>query len=741
MVTEITEHESMRGEAGLSRKLPSRKFPEAAFLESLHLSDYERSFFQDEYGRGLDYYLCRLDRLMLRGKRVLDAGCGIGQWSLALSHRFDCVDGIDIKGHRLETFQKVVDWGNYDNISIKEGSITQLPYEGNTFDAIFCYGVIMFTPIRESLQEFYRVLTPGGRIYVCLNADGWFEHLLSTQTEPKANRYVRQILARTAIERAQPGQMPDNAEFVSDSAKALVAFEAIMAEHGRDYWRIVRHSPGFGGYLRRKMEKNSSLKRLLLRCEKHTGIAGRDTFIAALSSHALDNGKKVEPKFYTRLLTAFGLLEMGTDISQSLADGDPTRAYEPAELDDLVHRAGFTHFQWAAEGTLICDTRIPEPEPIYAATLNGKRSVWEALFEKPDIQPSRMSPAQHLAEAVLASQQRVHITAVNDPIVSSGSRRSYPIELYRLAEQRARLVGQDQHLDFLAATLCEGADSETEKFRRLLVFVQQALYRDPVSQPLNDLGKLPTENPVAILMTHRGRCGHAATVLSALLAKVGIESEKLALKKHISLKAWVNHRWVLAEADIFKNGVIPTGPSGDLLTIEEVEQRPTRLDVFPATGWMMTPSSSHAQDVWRQPVQGYMDAMAVEERGFVSGYFSDSKLGHPPTIPQGVVLSCQNNVFTLSWEPSVSPDNDFLYYRVSVGRTSRGWTYENRAWGGTGHVSLTGSDVYCGETTQCKVSGSIQSNGSPLYAAVTAVSRRVELESETWFWPSDEVSA
>lgn len=79
--------------------------------------------------------------------------------------------------------------------------IDALPYAGESFDAVFCYGVIFLTPWRQSLAELARVLKPGGTLYVNANGLGWYmflwqeEHNKADDYDPKSR--VAQSFADT----------------------------------------------------------------------------------------------------------------------------------------------------------------------------------------------------------------------------------------------------------------------------------------------------------------------------------------------------------------------------------------------------------------------------------------------------------------------------------------------------------------------------------------------------------------
>lgn len=146
-----------------------------------YLSDYERTFVANEFTgqRSLDYYLKRLEAIGFKGMdTVLDAGCGMGQWSVALSFLNEQVNGIDVNLGRLLIAKLLAAGSAKNNCSFRYASAENLPYPSESFDGVFCYGVFMFTNMPKTLSEFNRVLKPGGKVYFNVNSTGWYAHQL-----------------------------------------------------------------------------------------------------------------------------------------------------------------------------------------------------------------------------------------------------------------------------------------------------------------------------------------------------------------------------------------------------------------------------------------------------------------------------------------------------------------------------------------------------------------------------------
>jgi SAM-dependent methyltransferase len=121
------------------------------------------------------YYLKRVRQIDFVGfSDVLDVGCGNGQWMLALAAYNQHVFGVDPNAKRVATANSLFEKLWVKNACAHEGDALQLKFPDERFDAVFCYGVFMFLDRQAALNEFHRVLRPGGKLYICTNARGWW---------------------------------------------------------------------------------------------------------------------------------------------------------------------------------------------------------------------------------------------------------------------------------------------------------------------------------------------------------------------------------------------------------------------------------------------------------------------------------------------------------------------------------------------------------------------------------------
>ena len=102
------------------------------------------------------------------GKKVLDIGCGSGDWvCLAVECGAKSVDGFDIQEGMVELAQQAT--AQYSSVNICVGDVMDMPYDDNTFDVAISIFVTCNLPIEaltKHFEELDRVLVPGGKALV-----------------------------------------------------------------------------------------------------------------------------------------------------------------------------------------------------------------------------------------------------------------------------------------------------------------------------------------------------------------------------------------------------------------------------------------------------------------------------------------------------------------------------------------------------------------------------------------------
>jgi SAM-dependent methyltransferase/uncharacterized protein YbaR (Trm112 family) len=102
----------------------------------------------------------------LRGKRVLDAGCGSGRHAYYAAENGAEVWAVDI-GSAVEIAKR--NTRRYDNVFVAQADIHHLPFEPESFDLIYSIGVLHhLTDPEAAFRNLLRYLKPGGWIHVYL---------------------------------------------------------------------------------------------------------------------------------------------------------------------------------------------------------------------------------------------------------------------------------------------------------------------------------------------------------------------------------------------------------------------------------------------------------------------------------------------------------------------------------------------------------------------------------------------
>jgi ubiquinone/menaquinone biosynthesis C-methylase UbiE len=194
--------------------LAGMNLAEALELGAKSLEHNDLSFYRRVWATELDVYRERLRAVGFIGmEKVLDAGCGFGQWTFCLAELNGQVCAVDVSAARIKAAEMIMRGAGVRNVELNRRTVELTGYADSTFDGIFCYSALYMTDVKRTLREFFRLLKPGGSLYICSNGPGWYVYNLIEAPNQAADysprrralRAVRNTFAYDLFDKHSPG--------------------------------------------------------------------------------------------------------------------------------------------------------------------------------------------------------------------------------------------------------------------------------------------------------------------------------------------------------------------------------------------------------------------------------------------------------------------------------------------------------------------------------------------------------
>lgn len=111
----------------------------------------------------------------MRGRKVLDAGCGAGRFAEVALATGAQVTAMDLS-QAVEACQRNL--GDSPNLNVVQASIYEMPFRPGSFDYAYCIGVIQHTPDpKRSVLEICKMVKPGGQVGFWIYERDWKSYL------------------------------------------------------------------------------------------------------------------------------------------------------------------------------------------------------------------------------------------------------------------------------------------------------------------------------------------------------------------------------------------------------------------------------------------------------------------------------------------------------------------------------------------------------------------------------------
>lgn len=150
-----------------------------------YISSFDRFAFKSEW-RLLKKYITADSH-----NRLLDGGCGTGEWCRYLNDQSYSAVGVDISRETIEKLKEL-----FPDDAFHAGDIRDLDFPDDSFDGYFSWGTFEHfeAGLQPCISEAFRVLKPGGYLFMTVPFDSFglsLAHIFSAPSKKPARNSKR----------------------------------------------------------------------------------------------------------------------------------------------------------------------------------------------------------------------------------------------------------------------------------------------------------------------------------------------------------------------------------------------------------------------------------------------------------------------------------------------------------------------------------------------------------------------
>ncbi len=129
----------------------------------------------------------------LKGSKILEVGSGAGRFTEVVVQTGAELHSVEYSGAVDANYKNN---GHYPNLQLYQASLYEMPFEKESFDKIFCLGVLQHTPdVKQSFNALLPFLKKGGEIAVDVYSKNWKSYFYSKYwVRPVTKRMKKETL-------------------------------------------------------------------------------------------------------------------------------------------------------------------------------------------------------------------------------------------------------------------------------------------------------------------------------------------------------------------------------------------------------------------------------------------------------------------------------------------------------------------------------------------------------------------
>lgn len=148
----------------------------------LQVSDFDSQLFEEVISTYHNPYHLMYKKMrtvleyIKQGEKLIDVGCGIGEFVYQLKDRFNTLVGVDISSREIDFAKKRME--KFENVFLYLGELNSFHFPDGHFNVCLCLDVLEHVPtVFPLLQEIYRILRAHGDLIVTV--PNWYDIIVS----------------------------------------------------------------------------------------------------------------------------------------------------------------------------------------------------------------------------------------------------------------------------------------------------------------------------------------------------------------------------------------------------------------------------------------------------------------------------------------------------------------------------------------------------------------------------------